>query len=247
MPDALGWRKKFAVLVPSTNTSVQPEFDEMRPPGVTNHISRIRIPNIPLRSDEDFKRLIELIVVAQMEAVDSAMSMEPDRLVLGISAESFWDGYSAAKKLKKDLEDYTKLDVSMGSDAAESALALYGAKRIGVITPYFPVGDQNVKRFFEEGGFKVAKMVGLKCESPVAIAHVTETQLRDAIRAVDGPDVEAIVQVGTNLAMARLAPQAEIWLGKPVIAINTAIYRHALRASGISDKIDGWGPLLSVH
>ena len=87
MPDALGWRKKFAVLVPSTNTSVQPEFDEMRPPGVTNHVSRIRIPNVPLKSDEDFKRLIELIIVAQMEAVDSAMSMEPDRLVLGISAE----------------------------------------------------------------------------------------------------------------------------------------------------------------
>ena len=42
MPDALGWRKKFAVLVPSTNTSVQPEFDSMRPAGVTNHISRIR-------------------------------------------------------------------------------------------------------------------------------------------------------------------------------------------------------------
>jgi maleate isomerase len=76
---------------------------------------------------------------------------------------------------------------------------------------------------------------------------VTEAQLRDAILAVNGSDVEAIVQVGTNLAMARLAPQAETWLGKPVIAINTAIYRHALRASGINDKIDGWGPLLSVH
>ena len=206
MPDALGWRKKFAVLVPSTNTSVQPEFDDMRPPGVTNHISRIRIPNIALKSDDDFKRLIELIVVAQMEAVDSAMSMEPDRLVLGISAESFWDGYSAAKKLKTDLEDYTKLDVSMGSDAAEAALALYGVKRIGVITPYFPVGDQNVVRFFEESGFKVAKVVGLKCESPVAIAHVTETQLRDAILAVNGPDVEAIVQVGTNLARTTVKP-----------------------------------------
>ena len=124
---------------------------------------------------------------------------------------------------------------------------LYGVKRIGVITPYFPVGDQNVVRFFEEGGFNVTKVIGLKCESPVAIAHVTEAQLRDAILAVDGPDVEAIMQVGTNLAMARLAPQAETWLGKPVIAINTAIYRHALRASGINDKVRGWGPLLEVH
>jgi maleate isomerase len=40
---------------------------------------------------------------------------------------------------------------------------------------------------------------------------------------------------------------SETWLGKPVIAINTAIYRLALRASGISDKVSGWGPLLEVH
>ena len=76
---------------------------------------------------------------------------------------------------------------------------------------------------------------------------MTEAQLRDAIQAVNGPEVEAIMQVGTNLAMARLAPQAAIWLGKPVIEINTAIYRHALRASGIDEKISGWGPLLEQH
>ncbi|MGJ5180328.1 maleate cis-trans isomerase family protein [Bradyrhizobium oligotrophicum] len=247
MTDVLGWRKKFAVLVPSTNTSVQPEFDGMRPVGVTNHISRIRIPNIALRSNDDFNRLIELIAAAQIEAVDSAMSMEPDRLVLGISAESFWDGYAAARRLKQELEQHSGIAVTTGSDAVESVLRLIGVKRIAVITPYFPVGDDNVVRFFEEAGFAVAKILGLKCESPVAIAHVGEARLRDALVAVNAPDVEAIVQVGTNLAMAALAARAEIWLGKPVIAINTAIYHHALRASGIDDKISGWGPLLERY
>ncbi len=42
MTDALGWRRKFGVLAPSTNTSVQPEYDGMRPHGVTNHFSRIK-------------------------------------------------------------------------------------------------------------------------------------------------------------------------------------------------------------
>ncbi|MDH3321301.1 MAG: arylmalonate decarboxylase, partial [Betaproteobacteria bacterium] len=64
MTDALGWRRKFAVLVPSTNTVVQPEFDAMRPEGVTNHISRIRIPNMPLASDADFRLLVERIAAA---------------------------------------------------------------------------------------------------------------------------------------------------------------------------------------
>jgi len=247
MSDALGWRKKFAVLIPSTNTSVQPEFDEMRPEGVTNHISRIRIPNIPLNEDADFEKLIELIAEAQMEAVDSVMSCEPDVLVLGISAETFWDGYAASQRLKQELMDHTGLPVAMGSDACQAALGLLGTERIGVITPYQPVGDRNVVRFFEEAGFSVPKIKGLKCESPVAIAHVGAERLRQAAHEVDGDDVDAVVQVGTNLAMARLAPTFEAELAKPVIAINTAIFWDALRRNGIQDKVSGFGPLLEKH
>jgi maleate isomerase len=247
MTDSLGWRKKFGVLIPSTNTSVQPEFDDMRPVGVTNHISRIRIPNIPLQSDADFNRLIDLIAGAQDEAVDSVMSCEPDRLVLGISAETFWGGYEMSRKLKAHLVGKTGLEVSMGSEACEEALALYRAKRIGVVTPYWPVGDQNVIRFFGEAGFTVKRIEGLKRSSPVDIAHATEAELRAALRRLDGDDVDALIQVGTNLAMARLAGHAEIWLGKPVIAINTAIYWHALRHSGVTDKVDGFGSLLAKH
>ena len=244
MGDSLGWRAKFGVLVPSTNTSVQPELDRMAPPGVTSHIARIAIPNIAIHNDDDFNELIRLIAEAQMAAVDSVMSCEPDRLVLGISAETFWDGLAASRKLKAELEAHTGLQVSMGSDACQAALGIYGAKRIAVITPYQPVGDRNVVRFFEECGYEVPRIKGLKCASPVKIAHVQEAELAAAIREVDGPDVDAVVQVGTNLAMARLAGFAETWLGKPVIAINTAIFWHALRAQGIDDRIDGWGSLL---
>jgi len=247
MPDSLGWRQKFAVLIPSTNTSVQPEFDGMRPPGVTNHISRIRIPNIPLHNDADFERLIALIVATQDEAVDSAMSCEPDRLVLGISAETFWDGLNASRKLKAQLHEHTGLPVSMGSEACEAAFQALRMKKIAVITPYQPVGDRNVTRFFEEAGFEVKRVKGLRCESPVKIAHISESQLRDALLELDGDDIDGLVQVGTNLAMARLAGQAEIWLKKPVVAINTAIYWHALRGAGITDSMSGFGSLMEKH
>ena len=245
MTDALGWRAKFGVLIPSTNTSVQPEFDEMRPEGVTNHVSRIRIPNIPLNDDRDFERLIGLIADAQNEAVDSVMSCEPDVLVLGISAETFWDGYSASLSLRAELEKRTGLPVAMGSDACQAALALYDARRIGVVTPYQPVGDRNVVRFFEEAGFEVPRIHGLKCPNPVSIAHTGADVLRSAVWEVGAPDdVDAVVQVGTNLAMARLAPRFEAELGKPVIAINTAIYWDALRRTGITDQMVGFGALL---
>ena len=52
--DSLGYRRLFGVLGPSTNTTVQPDFDDMRPPGVTNHYSRIYTPNAKAISNETF-------------------------------------------------------------------------------------------------------------------------------------------------------------------------------------------------
>ena len=78
----------------------------------------------------------------------------------------------------------------------------------------------------------------------LAIAETTEREVIDALKSIDGDDVDALVQVGTNLSMVRIAAAAELWLGKPVIAINTATYWHALRALGITDPIYGHGRLL---
>ena len=247
MTDSLGWRKKFAVLIPSTNTSVQPEFDGMRPQGVTNHTSRIRIPNDPLHSDEDFRKLVDNIAGAQLEAVDSAMSCEPDHIVLGISVETFWGGRKASERLTAELQAHTGLGVTGGAGACDAAFKALGVKRIAVMTPYFPVGDQNVRLFFEESGYEVKRIQGLKCASPVLIAHESAQKLRDTATALDGDDVDAVVQVGTNLAFGAVAAKMEAERGKPFVAINTAIYWMALRNNGITDKVPGWGSLLEKH
>ena len=247
MTDSLGWRKKFAVLIPSTNTSVQPEFDAMRPPGVTNHTSRIKIPNNPLNSDEDFRRLVENIAAAQLDAIDSAMSCEPDHIVLGISVETFWGGLAASRKLNAELEAHTKLGVTGGAEACAAAFETLGVKRIAVLTPYFPVGDKNVRQFFEESGYAVVRIKGLKCASPTLIAHVQPAELRAAAEDLDGDDVDAVIQVGTNLAFAALAAKMEAERGKPILAINTAIYWRALRKNGVADRMPGSGSLLEKH
>lgn len=248
MADALGWRMKFGVIAPSTNTVVQPEFDEMRPRGVTNHFARIHIPNDPICGDADFEKLIAAIERELLATVDRVMTCEPGHLIMGMSSETFWGGLDGSERLRERIEGHAGVRVTMGSDASRQALARYGElRRIGVVTPYMPVADEHVRRFFGDCGFEVVRLIGLKCASPVLIAHVGETELRDAIRAVDGPDVEAIVQVGTNLAAARLAGAAETMLDKPILAINTATYWWALRRNGIADPVDGFGSLLRDH
>ncbi|MEM6495537.1 MAG: arylmalonate decarboxylase [Pseudomonadota bacterium] len=248
MVDVLGYRRKFAVVAPSTNTIVQPEFDAMAPHGVTNHFSRIHIPDDPLGSDADFEQLMVRIRAELMQSVDRAMIARPDYLVMGMSSETFWGGLAGSKELELKLKERSGLEVAMGSDASQAALRTYGdIKRISVVTPYMPVGDEEVRKFFTDCGFEVQAVHGLKCESPTAIAQVDAKTLRDAVRAVDDPQVEAILQVGTNLAFAHIAPIAEFWLDKPVIAINTATYWWALRQNGITDRVDGYGSLFREH
>lgn len=245
--DHLGYRMKFGALGPSTNTIVQPDFDDMRPVGVTNHYSRIIIPNDPVNTDEAFLQLVKNIQGNTLQAVDVLKSCEMQYLVMGMSAATFWDGRKGAEQYLQMMRDRAGVDVSCGSFATEAALNVFKARRIAFFSPYFPVANAQVRRFYADCGFTVVRDICLQRPSPVQIAHTSDEMCRDALRQLDGDDIDAIVQVGTNLSMLRFAAAAEWYLGKPVIAINAATYWHALRAVGIQDKMQGFGKLLSHH
>jgi len=247
VPDVLGWRRKFGVLAPSTNTVVEPDFARMGVPGVTAHFGRIHIRDQNMGDDEGMGRLLEQIRAELAATCERVMTCEPDYMVMGMSAETFWEGVEGNKRFVEQIRALTGLEVATGAEACRRALQLYGARRIGVVTPYQPVGDANVIRFFGELGFEVAAIKGLRCPTAVSIAQVTEDTLRAAILEVDGPEIDAVVQCGTNLSMVRLADEAERWLGKPVIAINAATWWMALRDNGIADRVEGAGSLLRDH
>ncbi|GAA1576348.1 aspartate/glutamate racemase family protein [Actinomadura kijaniata] len=244
MTDALGWRRKFGVIAPSTNTIVEPDFYRMAVPGVTAHFSRIHIRDQNMDGDAGMERLLEQIRAETGAACERVMTCEPDYMVMGMSAETFWGGVEGNRAFVRQIEDITGLAVATGAEACERALRLLGARRIGVVTPYQPVGDANVRAFFTEIGFEVGEIVGLRCPTAVSIAHVGEDRLRDALRGLAATGVDAIVQCGTNLSMVRLADEAERWLGLPVVAINAATWWMALRDNGVEDRVPGAGRLL---
>jgi maleate isomerase len=246
--DRLGYRRKFGVIAPSTNTIVQPEFDMMRVPGVTSHYGRILIRDGRIADDEGMQNLLVQIRAAMADCVEGIMTMQPDYMVMGMSAETFWDGVEGNRQFVKQIQDLSGgLGVATGAEACERALNLFGARKIGIVTPYTPIGDENVRKFFTELGFTVGEIRGLSCPDAVSIAHVSEQTLRESLIAVNDSDVDAIVQCGTNLCMTELADEAERWLDKPVIAINAATWWMALRENGIEEKLHGFGTLLREH
>jgi maleate isomerase len=214
---------------------------------VTNHLGRVSIKERPLTSEQAFLEHVQAMRDGLMSAIDQVMTCAPDHLVMGVALEAFWGGVAASRRLHEELAARAGVGVTMGSTAAAAALRAFGARRIAVLTPHQPRGDEMVRAWFAEEGFEVVALKGLKCPSPREIAHVQPAELRAGLREIDGPGVEALVQVGTNLAAVEVAAEGERWLGKPVLAINAVMYWQALRSLGIADRIRGCGRILEEH
>ena len=243
----LGQRQRFGVIIPSTNTVVEHDFTMIRPDDVTFHYGRMYIERPGLANDEDFQELLGQIRGSIGVAVRDVMTCLPTYLLMGMSAETFWGGVAGNAAFEQRIGDQSGLAISTGASACRAALTAFGAERISVFSPYQPVADIEVGGFFREAGFDVRRITGLRCDSATAIAEVTSTHLEAVVAELDGDDVDALVQVGTNLSFVRQAADLEQRLAKPVIAINAATLWHGLRTCGIDDSIDGFGRLLSEH
>jgi len=249
MTDTLGWRATFGVVTPSPNRVVQPEYDGMRPVGVTNHLARMEFSVPPVSNDGEFRHLVHLIDQALEPAIDRVMTATPSHLIIGVSVEAVWNGLAGAQALRDRVRARSGIDCTTAAEAVPAALQAVGAgSRIAVISPYTQSGNDAVVRFFAECGIEVVRILTIVRDGPPKrFSEITPDEIRRTLIAVDGPDASAIVQFGANVPMAALVPGAEFWLGKPVIAVNTATYWHALRSRGIMDKVPGWGQLLERY
>jgi maleate isomerase len=245
----IGSRGRIGVIIPSTNIGVEHDCQQILPPGVTWHFARFFVRQPDLSSDDMFLAFIESIRETIPDAVRDIMTCEPSYIMMGMSAETFWGGLKGNAEFEQRLRDFIGPEIGLTSGAAalKAALDAFGVKRVAALTPYQPVGDSQVRRFLEESGYVVTKAIGLKCDSATSIAHTPPKEVIDAVLdQLDGDDVDALVQAGTNLSTLDIFPTLERRLGKPVIPINVATIWHALRAQGVNDKIYGKGSLLET-
>ena len=121
MPDALGYRVKFGVLVPSTNTIVEPDFYAMAPPGVTLHVGRIFIENQTMDDDASFEKLMLQIRASIARAVADVMSSEPDALIMGMSSETFWGGKKGNEEFQRRIEELAGLPIATSANDRPAA------------------------------------------------------------------------------------------------------------------------------
>ena len=229
------------------NIAVEYDCQRIIPEGVTWHFGRFYIEVRDLSDDAVFLRFVEAIQETIPLSMRDLVTAEMTYAMMGMSAETFWGGRAGNEAFQERIREIIgpNIGLTTGANAADAALKAFSIKNIAVLTPYQPVADEQVRTFFGESGYEIKRLHGLKCDSAHGIANTPRDRVLDVVvNELNGDDIDAIVQVGTNLSTLDLFPTLERQLDKPMIAINVALIWHALRAAGIEDRFYGKGRLL---
>jgi maleate isomerase len=244
--DVLATRAKIAVVVPATNTTVQPEYEMLRPPGVTNHVTRMLLPPRPVDDMAEYKRLIDSEEGKLLEALDLVLPCEPHVVAHGHSIHSFRGTVERAREEARRLAEYCQRPFVTPSMAVLNGLEAMGnPSRLGIVTPYWGPAGEVIVAFFRSAGYTAAHVVNLEARGPTNVSKIPLERIHAAFDACAAAGVDAFVHVGTALPVTGITEAIERRHDRPLVGVNVATYWAALRAIGVADRIPGFGRLIA--
>ena len=236
-------RARLGLLVPFTNSNLEPDFTMMQPSGVSCHTARLG------GYDEE-----EVPDESQMQGLGAADLEEPLKLLLGIKPDVVIYGCTSAtlthgpefdRALAARIATTSGARTVTAAGALVFALTALGARNIGFASPYVPAINAMAIGFLADMGFKTVA----SAEVDAALGNHEQGALNpDAVCALglraDSPDADAIVLSCTEMRSVETLDRLEQKLGKPVVTSNQAMMFEALAALGIDDPVTGFGSLL---
>ena len=232
-----GWRARIGLIVPSSNTTMEPEFWRMAPQGVSIHTARMRLSAVTvdelIKMEEEAQRAAELLSTAEV-----------DIIVYGCTTGSLVKGPGHDEAIANRLKKHTGIKTVATATAVLKALETLGARNIALATPYIDELNEKEKGFLEAHGFRVidVKALRLKRNTQIGRQH-PETAYRLA-KTLDISGADVVFISCTNFRTIEILDTLEADLGIPVFSSNTATMWYTLRQLGIRDKIRGYGSLL---
>lgn len=230
-------RRRIGLLLPSSNTTQEPEFIRILPDGVTLHIARL-----PLRTveAEATARIVEDIEAESRKLADA----DVDAVVLAATAPSARNGIGYDHELIKRIEAASGRPATTASTALVQALTGLDLHRLVIAAPWSEAVNTVVAAFIEASGFSVVAHHAKGHVSNLDIGRLSEQTAFDMGAAADQPDAEAVVLACGNWATLGIVDRLEAAIGKPVLTTNQVSLWAVLRLAGYHAPIFGWGRLL---
>lgn len=206
------------LLTPQANTTVEPEFAILCPPGYTAINGRLTSP-----ASQMLDRLSAYF--SDLESQIARFSNAPiDAYAFACTGSSYLVGREAEKELCAEIEARTGRPFIAAARAVGEAMTVLGAERIGLISPYPPELDRASTAYWTSCGFEASEAINISdASAPHPIYGISADRTLEAIRDMKGRAVDAIILLGTGLPTLGLILETAIGDGPPVLSSMLAL------------------------
>jgi len=207
-PDGCSYRRRFGLLIPATNTTMENELWNILVKnrdngldGIGLHTSPVLTPKPDVSSPEAIEQYRQHFMAGVESAVNSGLLANPHYFIMGMSLEHIISGVEPIRATMTAVAAKSNRSWATWHEAAKAALERVKAKRIGLITPFERTGNESAARMFREMGYEVVAAFGFACANAQHIAHIpneAKEQVVLELLATKENKLDAIVQCGTN-------------------------------------------------
>ena len=228
---------KVGLIIPSVNTTTEPEFAWIAPRSISFHAARVFM-------DTTTPDAIRAMNTEVRHAAGLLATFSPDVVAYACTAGSFVDGPDATRALAGEILAIVKCPVVTTAQAMVEALRHLGISRIGLATPYPEDVTAAERGFLVESGFDVVACERLG-RSGAEIRPTTAEEIVALVRKVDVPRAQAIFVSCTDLRALEVVDELERQIGKPVLTSNQVTLWGILRALKSPARVAGFGRILT--
>ncbi len=229
--------RHFGALIPSTNTTVEIEYNRLLPPTLQVHVGRLGKGVDALFSpsrNEDVAYQAKMLGSAKVEVVCLAQT----------SASLFDDEYDVATKRR--MAEGAGVPSLTSAEAIGQAVRALGARRIAIVSPYSQEVIGRAQRYYEmRYGLEVVAMEGFGATDAYAIGALSADNATEAFARIDRPEIEVLVVPGGNFPTMQFLAEWERQFRKPVITSNQAAPWAMMGVMNIKAPLPGLGRLLA--
>jgi maleate cis-trans isomerase len=236
-------RRRIGLLVPSTNSTGEPDFHIAVPKGVSVHSHHLWIES-------------NISVPATMAGMNSELAQGARYLApLGIevicmagTTNSFYNGLQGSTWMEEEMSKAAGVPAVASSPSIAKALGYLGAKRISVATPYPKWNNDRLKDYFTSAGFEV---LNVESDPKIADGHAQHmndqdpSEIADFATSICRDGADAVFCSCSGWRALEAASEIERRTGKPVVTTNQATIWRVLRTIGIKEARPGFGRLLA--
>jgi maleate isomerase len=229
--DHPSWRR-VGLIIPSSNTTVEPDFLRALPAGVTMHAARMYLAETTAEAERS------MIYDHAPIAVTDLASLRPHVVAFACTSGGAILGAEGEAQLIGNIARETGAQVVSTNTAVGTAIERLGRKRIAVLTPYVEELNTAIQAGLERRGLTVVHMAGLGITDNFGIGSVTPGEIvAFAERELARSETYDLLFVScTNFRAVEARPLLMQRFGVPVVTSNQATIEAALDAVGATPK-----------